>query len=787
MMHLGFDRKARTKLKLTVLIAPFIVCLFVATRPGSAFNLPSPKTITDDERQAGTMTLDIGGKRGLVSFSHQKHEALISPDPNAPHQSTSGAACVGCHHTVQQVTVAEQFQKCSSCHKTEGTPDNPEDKEGYELNAREIFHRSCIGCHQASDIRATNARFTNASFTKCDECHDRQGKYAPALAQVTDKPAAKEDSELMANVAPPAAADRVSVAPDPLPEPPPDLPLGFAGLSRIGKSEPSLSGRDSIPDRWRIGFPDDPRYLKGRWLNPYRQNYLKGDYPIIGQHTFFNFTAESDTLINARRLLGSIDEQHPAAGDLFSRGDQRFFRQNFTLSFDLTHGDTAFKPVDWRINITPQFNVNYLHTQRNGIVNVDPLRGNERTDAYIALQTVFTEVRVGDTPRVFGFLRGAGGRDRKRENQDSPYFDSTSVRAGIQPFISDFRGFIFSDTNLGVRLFGNQGNNRSQFNVAWFQMLEKDTNSELNTLHFRNQSVFVANFFRQDTKWEGYITQFSFHYNQDGPDSHFDQNGFLARPALIGDPVPHSVKAAYLGWAGEGHAGRLNLSHALYQVIGDDSRNPIAGREVKINAQMAAAEASYNRDWLRFKSSFFFASGDGDPHDGVARGFDSILDLPEFAGGRFSFWNNQAVRLTRTGVNLVSQNSLLPSLRSNKFAGQSNFVNPGIFIYNGGIDADLTQKLKAIFNLNYLHFHHTQPLETLLQKTGLRKEIGLDYGVGLRFRPFLTENALIEAGYSSLLPGAGFKEIYNPGCPGPSCVAAGKNLHSVFVRLKVVY
>jgi hypothetical protein len=336
-----------------------------------------------------------------------------------------------------------------------------------------------------------------------------------------------------------------------------------------------------------------------------------------------------------------------------------------------------------------------------------------------------------------------------------------------------------------VRLYGNHGNNRYQFNVAWFQTLEKDVNSELNTLHFRNQSVFIANLFRQDTKWDGYTAQFSFHYNQDGPDRHLDQNGFLARPALIGAAAAHGVKAAYIGWAGEGHAGRLNISHALYQVLGSDSLNPIAGRAVSINAQMAAAEASYSQDWLRFKGSFLFASGDGEPHDGTARGFDSILDSPEFAGGRFSFWNNQGVRLTRTGVNLVSQNSLLPSLRSNKFAGQANFVNPGIFIYNGGLDADLTPKVKAVFNLNYLRFHRAQPLETLLGKTGVGKGVGLDYGIGMRLRPFLNESAVIDAGYSSLIPGAGFKQVYGPGCA--RCAAEGRILHSVFVRLRVVY
>src|SRR6516164_8630841 len=52
-----------------------------------------------------------------------------------------------------------------------------------------------------------------------------------------------------------------------------------------------------------------------------------------------------------------------------------------------------------------------------------------------------------------------------------------------------FRGFIFNDTNLGARLFGNLGNNRYQYNLAFFDMLEKQTNSGLNTFSLRDQRV----------------------------------------------------------------------------------------------------------------------------------------------------------------------------------------------------------------------------------------------------------------------------------------------------------
>jgi len=33
-------------------------------------------------------------------------------------------------------------------------------------------------------------------------------------------------------------------------------------------------------------------------------------------------------------------------------------------------------------------------------------------------------------------------------------YDFWSVRVGIQGFQSDFRGFLFSDNNMGIRLFG---------------------------------------------------------------------------------------------------------------------------------------------------------------------------------------------------------------------------------------------------------------------------------------------------------------------------------------------
>ncbi len=129
---------------------------------------------------------------------------------------------------------------------------------------------------------------------------------------------------------------------------------------------------------------------------------------------------------------------------------------------------------------------------------------------------------------------------------------------------------------------------------------------------------------------------------------------------------------------------------------------PSLAARVTVNAQMAAVELSYDRDWIRYRLSTFYTSGDANPARRRARGFDSIVELPNFAGGMFSFWNREAIRLTGSGVLLTSPGSLIPALRSNKEEGQSNFVNPGIFLANAGADFDITPKLKGFANRKFL-------------------------------------------------------------------------------------
>jgi Carboxypeptidase regulatory-like domain len=519
------------------------------------------------------------------------------------------------------------------------------------------------------------------------------------------------------------------------------------------------------PDRWDTSMPEWRRYTRegefpytsGHWWDPYDQNRLKGDKPIFGQSTFFKFTGTSTTALDVRRLFvpSGVSAANPGSSQFFGRGGQALAQETVRLSFDLFHGDTSFKPVDWQVRITPAFNINQLWTRERGIVNIDVREGTARTDGHIAFQEAFVEKKIADL---------------------GPNYDFISIRAGIQQFNSDFRGLLFTQEQPGVRIFGNLHSNRLQYNAAYFFFLEKNTNSGLNTFNSRHQQVLVANLYVQDFLTKGYTTQFSYHYNKDDASVHFDDNGFLVRPAPIGSVLPHNVRAHYLGWTGNGHIKWLNISHAIYQALGHDDLNPIAGRRTDINAQMAALELSVDRDWYRLRASGLFASGDANPRGHVARGFDAISEAQNFAGGIFSFFNREGIRLTGTGVGLVAPDSFLPNLRSSKDEGQANFVNPGIFLVNAGADFKITPKIQAVANVNYMRFNHTQPLELLLFQPRIDSSIGFDYSLGLVYRPPLSENMVVTGGLAALTPGTGLREIYT-----------SKTLFSSFATVRFVF
>jgi hypothetical protein len=522
--------------------------------------------------------------------------------------------------------------------------------------------------------------------------------------------------------------------------------------SVYGTPEPVAAESLAMPDRWRIPPPpyELDEHSRGP-LDPYNRNILKGDLPIAGTNdTFFVLTGVLDSLIESRTTPtpSGVSTKRPNSISFFGDDDQSIIGQNAAVSFELFQGDTAFRPIEQRLKTTVIANLNHVEVDENAIVKPDVRRGTSRTHHFVALQEIFYERKLRDL---------------------SPNFDFVSFRAGSQPFVSDFRGFIFSDTNAGVRLFGNYASNRYQYNLAVFDRREKDTNSGLNTLwERRKQQVAIANLYWQDFLVRGYTQQFSVHVMHDGKSFKYDRNGTLVRPAPVGVFTPHSIDAVYLGQSGLGHFGRWNVDQATYLVLGRDSMNPIAGPDPKlrdrdavdIGAGMAALEVSMDRDWLRPRLGFFYATGDRHPRDRQARGFDSIYDNPAFAGGGFSFFNRLGIRLAGSGVALVERGSLLTSLRSSKDEGQPNFVNPGVRLLTAGLDAEVTPRLKAIFTANHLWLDAPESVETVLFQDGIHRDLGSDISLGLRYRPLLSNNVVVVGGAAAFIPGRGFEDIY---------------------------
>ncbi|MGA2550343.1 MAG: hypothetical protein ABSF50_09360 [Burkholderiaceae bacterium] len=507
----------------------------------------------------------------------------------------------------------------------------------------------------------------------------------------------------------------------------------------------------AVPDRWRV--VEELQVIGDEPLNPYHQNTLKGDRPFeplsgLGPDWFFNLSVTSDTTFNASRIPIAVSPAGAATSgehDVFGRPNLTAFNQTVLVSASITEGDTTFRPPDYELRFVPALNYYRATAQEEGVVNVNPADGLSRDDRFVGIQQFFIDKRLRDV---------------------SDNFDFDSIRFGIQPFTSDFRGFLFQDDAFGLRLFGTRDNNLWQYNLAWLRRVEKDTNSGLNDVAagLRRDDTFVANLYRQDFPVEGHTTQFTVlrNINHEDNEPFYDANGFLERPAPIGDGLPHRYDVTYYGLNGDGHFGTWNLTSSLYSVFGHDSHNPIAQRSQQIQAGFAALELSRDFDWIRVRGTALVASGDKNPYDGRATGFDAIMENPDIVGADTSFFIHEAIPfIGGGGVSLTGQNSLLPNLRTSEDQGQSNFVNPGLSLLGIGADFDVSPQLRILTNLSDLSFVNTSSLEVLRNQANIDRDIGVDASVGLQYRPYFNQNVVLNASVAVLAPGKGFKQIYD--------------------------
>jgi hypothetical protein len=147
------------------------------------------------------------------------------------------------------------------------------------------------------------------------------------------------------------------------------LPRGPTLVEAVPEPTPATQAT-AIPNRWKI-FPAPPWrryddknldtiYAASSLWDPFNRNTIKGDYPILGRRMFFIFTGASETLVESRRepIATGASAANPGETGFFGNGEQFALQQNFRLSFDLFRGDAGFRPIDWELKITPEFNIN---------------------------------------------------------------------------------------------------------------------------------------------------------------------------------------------------------------------------------------------------------------------------------------------------------------------------------------------------------------------------------------------------------------------------------------------
>ena len=476
-------------------------------------------------------------------------------------------------------------------------------------------------------------------------------------------------------------------------------------------------------DRWRvidsIGYPNNV-------VNPYAtNNLLKGDrplldQPILGGDWFFNGTATSNTLLESRRIPAAA-----VVGSPFLDPRQQLFEsQTTSLDAVLYRGDTIFQPPDFQFRFTPIFNYSSTHTDGES---------TSTSANTFGAQALFVEAHLRDV---------------------SANYDFDSVRIGIQAVDSDFRGFILSDQPVGIRVFGTRDNDIYQYNIGLFRPLPKNSaRQDEFGAGLPDNDILLANLYIQDLFVRGLTSEVLFMYDRNrAPGTEIlaqQQPGDGS--AMFVDGARHNYDVAYMGYSVDGHLGKWNLTGSLYELLGVEEQSEFGVSHTHVQANFAAAELSRDFDWIRVRGSGLYASGDSNPFDKTAHGFDGISVSALFAGADSSFFIHQQIPLALDQINLKVRDSFYPDLRSAAQPGESNYENPGLRLVGLGTDLDFSPALRLSFDANHLWFDQTATLTDILGRAIPGRDIGTDVSFDLFYRPLASQNIIMRLTAARLL------------------------------------
>jgi hypothetical protein len=488
-------------------------------------------------------------------------------------------------------------------------------------------------------------------------------------------------------------------------------------------------------DRWRIV---DQVGAPATLVNPYAtNNLLKGDRPLLdrpifGGSWFFDATATSNTVLESRRIPVTAVEDSP----FLAPREQQFDSQ--TASFDavLYRGDTIFQPPDWQLRFTPIFNYSATHTD-----------GEQVATNTFGAQALFIESHLRDV---------------------SANYDFDSVRVGIQAVNSDFRGFVLADQPLGIRFFGTRDNDIYQYNIGWFRPLPKNAaRQDEFGAGLPANDILLANLYVQDLGRPGLTSEFLFMYDRNRA-----RGTAIVAAAEPGDGTAtfidgsrHNYDVAYLGYSVDGHVGKLNLTASLYEILGLEEESEFGVDHTRVEANFAAAELSRDFDWIRLRASGLYASGDSDPFDKTAHGFDGISQSALFAGADSSFFIHQQLPLLLDQITLKGRDSLFPDLRAAAAPGESNYENPGLRLLGLGADFDFSPAVRLSFDANHLWFDQTATLTAILGRSLPGRDIGTDLSFDLFYRPLDSQNIILRLTAARLLGAAATQQLTGGDAP----------------------
>jgi hypothetical protein len=487
--------------------------------------------------------------------------------------------------------------------------------------------------------------------------------------------------------------------------------------NRLPTPDTTTLASPNAQDRWRVidalGFPNT-------LTNPYATNNpLKGDRPLLdrpifGGNWFTNNTVTSNTLLEERRIPVAALQNTP----FLAQRQQQFDSQTVTLDTVLYRGDTIFQPPDFQFRFTPIFN--YSDTRTSGA---------QTSTKTFGAQALFLESHLRDV---------------------SANYDFDSVRVGIQAVNSDFRGFVLADQPLGIRFFGTRDNDIYQYNIGWFRPLPKNAaRQDEFGAGLPANDVLLANLYVQDLGRPGLTSEFLFMYNRNRTTGTQVVPGATATTFI--DGAHHSYDVAYLGYSVDGHLGRWNLTGSLYELLGVEQQSEFGVSHARVQANFGAAELSRDFDWIRVRASGLYASGDSNPFDKTAHGFDGISQSALFAGADSSFFIHQQLPLVLNQINLKARDSLFPDLRSSAAPGASNFENPGLRLAGLGADLDFSPAVRLSLDANHAWFDQTATLVAVLGRAVPGRDIGTDLSFDLFYRPLDSQNVILRLTAARLL------------------------------------